>query len=72
MALAGEHLQHAGADDARLRCDRIPAERDRRQDHVLYPAGAERGQPLQADGEDEDENEADPERRQGAPPQLGA
>ena len=61
--VAVEHLQHRRADDARLRCDRIPAERDRRQDDVFRSAVAECRQPVELDRKQQDQQQSDPERR---------
>ena len=42
-----------------------PAERDGGKDERLWRAGAQRGQPAKVDGEDEDQDERQPEERDG-------
>ena len=61
--VAVQHVEHGRADDAGLRGDRIPAERDGRHDQMRGRTVPEGGQPVQVNGEDQDQQQADPEVR---------
>ena len=63
--LLAQNLQHGRAGHAGDERDREGGQRERGEDQAHAPLGAGRGQPVQVDGEDDDQHEAEPVGRHG-------
>ena len=58
--IGGQHVEHRAARHAREKRDRTRAERERGKHQKRNPAVPRRRQPLQCDGEQQDQEQTDP------------